>query len=141
MLGLFSKSRISSLCAFCKSERKINRKKNLGLADYLTAGVCALIAMAVVFKDFDPRMFIFYIAFIAIGEFFVQLRWRMGVVCPHCGFDPVLYLKAPEKAADVVTQKLEQRRKDPKMLLARKLDIPQRRVAPKKPVQNDSARL
>lgn len=141
MFSLFSRSRIKALCAFCKSERRINRKKNLSFIDYVAAGVCALIAMAVVFKDVDPRMFVFFVFFVALGEFFVQIRWRVGVVCPHCGFDPVLYLKAPEKAAAKVTEKLEQRRNNPGMLLARKLDIPYRKVSAKTAAQKDPPSL
>lgn len=141
MPGLFSKSRIRALCAFCKSERRINRKKNLSVVDYVAAGICSLIAMALVFKDVDPRMFVFFVFFIAVGEFFVQIRWRMGVVCPHCGFDPVLYLKAPEKAAAKVTARLEERRNDPRMILARKLDIPYRKVSPKSAPQKEKTSL
>lgn len=128
MLGLFSKTRVKAHCAFCKSERHVNRKKNLDLMDYLTAGICSFMAMAAIFQEADPRVFIFFIFFIAIGELFVQFRWRIGVVCPHCGFDPVLYLKSPETAAAQVTSKLEQRKSNPEMLLARKLDIPYRKV-------------
>lgn len=109
--------------------------------DYVMAGVCALIAMIVFFRDLDPRIFIFYILFVAIGEVFVQVRWRLSIVCPHCGFDPVLYLKQPEKAAEKVTRKLEARRNDPNKLLARKLDIPVRRVPPKTTAQSKDPRI
>ncbi len=136
MFGLFSKTRIKTLCAFCKSDRTINRKKSLSFLDYLMAIICAMIVMATFFRDFDPRAFVFLVAFIAIGETFVQVRWRMGMVCPHCGFDPIVYLKSPEKAAARVILKLEQRRNNPGMLLARKLDIPVRRVKAKKKEAN-----
>lgn len=141
MFSLIAKDRIKALCAFCKSERRINRKKNLSLSDYIAAGICSLIAMAVIFKDVDPRMFIFFVFFIAVGEFFVQIRWRMGVVCPHCGFDPVLYLRSPDKAAAKVTLRLDERRNNPEMLLARKLDIPYRKVSPKSTAQKDKISL
>ena len=39
-----------------------------------------------------------------ISEIFIQLRWRLTVACPRCGFDPVLYVKDPEKAARRVRQ-------------------------------------
>jgi hypothetical protein len=84
--------------------------------------------MMLIWREFDPRVFTIFIIFLAIGETFVQLRWRMSLTCKHCGFDPVIYKKNPEDAAEKVRGHLLRRREDPRYLLARPLDLPVRRV-------------
>ena len=80
--------------------------------------------MFAVFQEFDPRVLLIFVAFLAIAEIFVQFRWRLTIVCKHCGFDPVLYLKDSEKAVAKVKLRLDQRQKDPASLLAEPLQIP-----------------
>lgn len=77
-----------------------------------------------IWQDFDPRVILIFVLFVAIAEIFVQVRWRMTIACPLCGFDPVLYLKDSVKAVDKVKIRLEQRRKDPASLLAKPLRLP-----------------
>lgn len=80
--------------------------------------------MFVLFQEFDPRVLLIFVAFLALAETFVQIRWRLTIVCRHCGFDPVLYLKDSTRAAAKVKIRLDQRRQDPATLLARPLDLP-----------------
>jgi hypothetical protein len=54
----------------------------------------------------------------------------MGIVCQHCGFDPSLYMKKPELAAEKVKLHLEKRKLNPASWLADPLQIPTRRVKP-----------
>lgn len=44
--------------------------------------------------------------------------------CKQCGFDPILYIKDPAKAAEKVEIHLAKRRDDPRYLLARPLNLP-----------------
>ncbi len=80
--------------------------------------------MYAVFHEVDPRAILFFVAFLAIAETFVQIRWRMTIACKHCGFDPVLYLKDSTLAAAKVKKHLDQRKNDPASLLARPLNLP-----------------
>lgn len=41
----------------------------------------------------------------------------MKMICDICGFDPVLYKRSPQRAADLVKIFLEKRKTDPQMLL------------------------
>ncbi len=80
--------------------------------------------MFAIFQEFDPRVMLIFVAFLALAETFVQLRWRMTMTCKFCGFDPVLYLKDTEKAVAKVKIRLDQRQKDPASWLAEPLQLP-----------------
>lgn len=123
MSVLFS-SRKSCYCAFCRSPRKIYRKRNIGLIDVFAALLGANVTMFAIFEEFDPRALLIFVTFLAIAEIFVQVRWRLAIVCPYCGFDPVLYLKDSARAVEKVKVCLNRRKNDPASLLAKPLQLP-----------------
>jgi hypothetical protein len=123
MSVIFS-TRKSCYCAFCRSERKVYSKKNIGISDILASALGAGAVMFAIFQEFDPRVMLLFVAFLAIAEIFVQIRWRLTISCKHCGFDPVLYVKDTEKAVARVKLRLDQRQKDPASLLAEPLVLP-----------------
>jgi hypothetical protein len=117
-------ARINCYCAFCKSPRKVYNKRNINL---FNIGACAFgsaILMFAIFQGFDPRIFILFVTFLAFSEMFIQIRWRLNMVCKYCGFDPVIYLKDPNRASIKVQAHLEKRKNDPATLLAKPLNIP-----------------
>ncbi len=61
-----------------------------------------------------------------IAEAFIKIRWRVHMVCKSCGFDPVIYVKNPQKAAQLVTEYMDRRSQDPTALLRRPLNLPKR---------------
>jgi hypothetical protein len=79
---------------------------------------------------FDPRVLVIFAMALGITETFIQIRWRLSISCKQCGFDPVLYLKDADKAAEKVNEHLKQRRLDPQYLLARPLNLPS--ISPEK---------
>lgn len=85
---------------------------------------------------FDPRVLVIFAIFLGITETFIQIRWRLSVSCKQCGFDPVLYVKEHDKAAEKVTAHLKKRRLDPKYLLARPLNLPTISPAKAEALQN-----
>lgn len=117
-------------CAFCKSPRRIYRKKNISLANLIGSALASVVVMFALWQQYDPRVLIVFVVCAAISEVFVKLRWRLSVVCRQCGFDPVLYLRHPEAAAEKVKTQLDRRKQDPKYLLSRPLNLPT--IAPKK---------
>lgn len=120
----FFQKRVACFCAFCKSERKIYRKRRSDLTNIAWSGFGALAMMFALFHGFDPMVFLFFVSFLIAAEIFVQLRWRTSVVCRHCGFDPVLYVKNPNIAAQKVKIRLDERKNDPASLLSRPLNLP-----------------
>ncbi len=117
-------TRRKCFCAFCKSERIVYSRKSLGPAALLGCLLASIAAMIIIFQDFDPRAILFFVLFLVLAEIFTQIRWRLSVVCKHCGFDPVLYLKDTEKAADLVKARLAVRSAGPEAWLAKPLDLP-----------------
>jgi len=126
MLGFFS-NRQKCYCAFCKTPRVIFRKRKVNLFNFVAAIFGAAVAMYALWQQFDPRVVILFVAFLALGEAFVQVRWRLNLVCKECGFDPILYLRDPNKASEKVKNHLERRKQDPVSLLKPALPIVQER--------------
>ena len=129
----FINKRVETYCAFCKTPRKMERKKRIGFADILACALGSLVLMGFVFQDWDASAVLFFIAFLAVAEMFIQLRWRMGVVCKSCGFDPVLYVKSPDQAATRVNAFLLAKKDDPMSLLTAPLVLPKRKRPPPPP--------
>lgn len=62
-----------------------------------------------------------------LAEAFIKIRWRIHMVCRNCGFDPVIYVKDPNKAAHLVKEFLDRRAQDPAFLLRDPLNLPKRK--------------
>lgn len=93
-------------CAFCKLERHIYVKKHANWTNVALSFFAATLLMMLVWREWDPRVVVFSVVFIAIAEVFVRVRWRMGLPCPHCDFDPLLYKTNREAAVQRVKAKL-----------------------------------
>lgn len=111
-------------CAFCREPRVVFRKKRVNLYNLMTCLLGTAIFCAMYWSAFDPRAILIFIFAMAISEIFLQIRWRMSVVCRHCGFDPVIYVKNTDRAAEMVKEQLLRRQNDPRFVLARPLNIP-----------------
>ena len=90
----------------------------------LAAAMASVVVMFAIWQEYDPRVMVVFVVCLAISEVFVQIRWRLSVVCRTCGFDPILYVKDPEAAAGKVKVQLDRRKEDPKYLLAKPLNLP-----------------
>jgi hypothetical protein len=123
-MGLFKPIKQDCFCAFCKSQRKVYVKKRISAINVFSSALVAGIVTVAIFHAWDPRFFLFFVLFLAISETFLQVRWRISMVCKHCGFDPVLYVKDTQKAAEKVKIRLDQRKSDPVTMLAEPLKIP-----------------
>lgn len=111
-------------CAFCRSARTIY--KNRGLRPiYIVLGVFWSILLTLGYSpDLDLLGVAILLSLIGLAEIFLRIRWRLRVVCPHCGFDPVLYGQDPSRAALKVKNFLEKRKESPEFLLAPVLNLP-----------------
>lgn len=100
-------------CAFCRSERVVYRKKHISFFDGALAAAASFLLGFIVWQDIDPRVLMFFAFGLGFAELFIQVRWRLSISCPHCGFDPVLYKRNKDLAAERVKAFLELRREDP----------------------------
>jgi hypothetical protein len=104
------------LCAFCKLERRIYHKKHISPTNILLSMILSLVVMLGVWQAVDARALVVLVFCLAMAELFVQIRWRLTLACPFCGFDPALYLKDPRLAAERVKKKLEEARESTALL-------------------------
>ena len=79
-----------------------------------------------IWRTWDPKCLLFFVVAVMVAETFIKIRWRVHMVCRSCGFDPVIYVKNPQKAAELVTDYMDQRAQDPTALLRRPLNLPKR---------------
>jgi len=122
-MALFA-ARKKCYCAFCKSERVVYTKRRIDVFNVMAAILASGLTMMAIWQGFDPRVMLFFVGYIALAETFVQIRWRLNIICKNCGFDPVLYVKDSAKAADKVKLTLEKRKNDPTSILKAPLNIP-----------------
>lgn len=118
-MRLISRLRDQRYCAFCKSPRKLYVKKHVDLTNVV--GVL-LVSAAITYAMWggpDPRGVLVFVTFILTGEIFIYLRWRAAIVCRLCGFDPVVYKKSPEKAAQLVNQFFREQAENPSFWLSK----------------------
>lgn len=121
-------------CAFCKIPRKIYTKKHISGVNIFLSLLTAILVMLIFWQEFSPKVAVILVIFIAISETFVQFRWRLSISCPHCGFDPVLYLRDQKSALFKVQEALEARKSSPDHLLSVHnplLNLPRRIIAKK----------
>lgn len=82
----------------------------------------------VIWHQPDARGLIILGIFLLIGETTMQMRWRQSLMCQHCGFDPVLYVKNPDFAAAKIKEHLKVRSEKPEYLLKPALNLPKRKA-------------
>ncbi|NQZ01225.1 MAG: hypothetical protein HRT45_11220 [Bdellovibrionales bacterium] len=99
----------NSFCAYCKTPRKVYLKRHITATNVWLSFLVSLLFMFVVWEQFDPRMLFVFVVALSCAEVFVQVRWRMGLRCQHCGFDPVVYMKSPKRAAQLVRDQFDRR--------------------------------
>lgn len=117
-MGIFSQSRDRCLCAFCGADHRVYLKAHISAFDVVICALAGLLVVSPLAGGFDARGLGLGAIFVGIAEVFVGLRHRMSVKCGRCGFDPIIYRKSQERAAEIVRQHLERRAQNPAHLLA-----------------------
>ena len=122
-------------CAFCKSPRTVYTEKSVRPRHVFWSFLFSLATSFIIWRDWNPKSLLFFVVALMVSEVFVKIRWRMHMTCRECGFDPVLYMKKPQQAAEQVKNFLDRRARDPAYLLRRPLSLPVRRSPPPKTSQ------
>lgn len=110
-------------CAFCRSPRPRLAAKGIRWNFIVAALLLSVFVSFVIWEALDPRSFVIFVLVVMVLEFAGQIHWKLQVICPHCGFDPVLYLKNRGLAAERVKDFLEKRKQDPRALLSHNPDL------------------
>lgn len=116
-------------CAFCKRPRKVYVKRHLSWTDVLAMAFLGVVITALVWRELDPKGVMLFVSLLMIAEFLVQIRWRMGLACATCGFDPLLYARNPDRASAKVREFYQRRSIESDFLLtAQNLIETQKRI-------------
>jgi len=113
----------SCYCAFCKMPRKIYRKRAVSFINFIQALGIAMAASFLFWQQLDPRALVIFVLALMIIEIGILVRNRYDAECPHCAFDPIVYVRDQVKACEKVKRHLEARKEDPDVWLARKPPI------------------
>lgn len=117
-MGSLSKvGKVNSYCAFCKSTHWHYKHRSLGVFHIVMSLIVSAIVSFYIFGNLDPRLTLFFVVGLCISEVFMQIRWRMSLVCKQCGFDPIIYKRDTVLAAKMVKKHLQQRQNSAAILL------------------------
>jgi len=128
-MKLISRLRGRCYCAFCKAERKIYVKKHVDLTNVVGAILLAMAVGQAYWGAPDPRALVLFCVTIVALEVFVYLRWRASLICSLCGFDPIIYKRSPEQAAQRVRAFYREREENPQFWLSRSPLLERKRAA------------
>lgn len=122
------KVRTLCFCAFCRLPRKVYHKTRLNWMDAAGAACAAILLMWIIWQSLDFRVFLLFVFLLGLADLVITFKRRLALVCPYCGFDPSLYLRSHEKAAEKVKRFIQKKSQDPlnsffahPLLIAKKL--------------------
>lgn len=95
-------------------------QKHLGFQGFLSAFLLGAALSLIIWQSLDPRALGFVVVFLVSWESLAHIKWRVGMICSYCGFDPILYKRSPEAACTKVKEFMENRKKDPMFYLSSK---------------------
>jgi hypothetical protein len=104
----------------------MNMQKHVKSFEIAISMAGSFLVMLLIFQTFDFRVLVFFAISVSVLEFLVQLKYRLSMSCPQCGFDPLLYMKSKQQACDQVKAHLEARKNDPAVYLSQRpsLNLP-----------------
>ncbi|MFN3696457.1 MAG: hypothetical protein ACK4VO_03365 [Pseudobdellovibrio sp.] len=114
-------------CAFCKNTRKVYLSKHLNLAGVVGLVLLSYVVTSIIWQEADIRGLAILGVLLIVAEAFTRLRWRQSMICGHCGFDPVIYVQSPDRAAQKIQNYMRRRTERPEFLLKPALKLPQRK--------------
>jgi hypothetical protein len=86
-------------CANCKSSRKLLLNPSpYSFQRFMQVALTSVFLMLVSWPLFGFRGLVFFVPSWAVFEVVYRARVRAEVKCPHCGFDPYLYMVDVQRA-------------------------------------------
>jgi hypothetical protein len=126
MSKLIRRGRKICFCAFCRTPHSVYERKGVGTGFVLGSILVTLSFMYGYWESWNIRSIPLFLTCLFVGEVLAHLRWRLALICRQCGFDPLVYCKSPERAAEQVRDFLDRRRSNPEYLLAPPIHLPKK---------------
>lgn len=99
------------ICPICLAERQLKQELRFGrIKHYLSAFATTAVAMLLCWPWFGWKGIVLFVPLWAIFEFVYLGVLRGSLVCKNCGFDPYLAKSNPERAAQEVKKRYEDRK-------------------------------
>ncbi|MBI4925694.1 MAG: hypothetical protein HY843_07200 [Bdellovibrio sp.] len=109
------------ICPTCKAQRMIIGGPRPKQKHYVQVGLTSAVFTLLTWPVFSWKGLVSFIPFWMVFEIFYRIKIRALVGCPHCGFDPYLFLSHEEKAKQQMKDHLE---KKYEKILAKKPEPP-----------------
>ena len=88
----------SFICPHCTSPRRVRYQPRPGGFHYVQIGLTAIVFTLAAWPMFNWKGLVSFLPFWLTFETIYRMKTRTALACPHCGFDPILYLTDIPKA-------------------------------------------
>lgn len=96
------KNHFEFICPQCRAERRIAYQPKPGLKHVFQIGLTSVVFMLATWSIFEWKGIVSFVLFWTVFEIIYRLKVRIAMACPHCGFDPYLYLTdVPRARAEI----------------------------------------
>ncbi len=92
------------ICPLCTSQRKIPYQPKPTLRHYVQIALTAACVTLATWPFFGLKGFVCFVPIWTVFEVLYRGRVRGAMLCPHCGFDPYLYLVDVPRARTEIDQ-------------------------------------
>ncbi len=131
-----AKDYVDRHCGFCGLIHPIFERRAIGLKHILWSAIVSLCVTLLLWEKLDSKGFVIFAGWIFVSELTIVIRRILSLPCPHCGFDPALYMKNQPQALAKIIKTLDARKNDPGVWLSQKpaMKLPYR----KKPASGEA---
>jgi hypothetical protein len=88
----------SFYCPLCRSNRRVAHQPTPNRRHYLQLALTTVALTAALWPVFSWKGFVCFVPLTVAFEVIYRSRARVALNCPHCGFDPYLYLVDTKRA-------------------------------------------
>lgn len=92
----------SFFCPLCRTTRTLASQPRLVPRHLLQVALTTIIFMLATWSWFEWKGIVAFVPFWAVFELVFRSRQRIALKCPHCGFDPYLYLVDIQQAREQI---------------------------------------
>ncbi len=100
------------ICPVCEVHRRVRFRQQPGGWHYVQIALTSFFVTLLTWNWLEWKGIISFLPLWTVFEITYRIRMRIALGCPHCGFDPYLYLNDEEKAKQGIEQHFRKLYKD-----------------------------